>query len=438
MYVAEDDEGNPLVETGSEEDFLKARNGDSLICPFECDYCGFERLTARSPDLSLDQDKTLMMCIRQANLDAFWSRRPGTVSKSRLGFLYHRKTSELLGFIPFPFAQPMPKDCNYGLEYAVTMLWKSLDKGRHEERVKFATIRSIRTMASNVEIVFNAAQKSRSLVQSGRSVRLESSLPADSEWLKRFLNGMRFRIGERLRQDLALTPEIIVEVLSICEEQWTLAQEGGFHDLAKAEVEIACFFILSYAGGLRGFEVPKVVVHGLVDQFVEQEEDGRPPHVGVPLRGRFKGREGITSNLIIFLVQRTNSGVEVGRWLKRMVNTLEREGITSGWMFRGDNGAQAQASFFRPRFYEKLLEAKERSPHLFAPGVDVMEDYGHIRSCRRGADVQAVKEVKNRILIDMFFRWNTGGDETSQLPMHLLYAEKKRMVNEFLQVSQML
>jgi hypothetical protein len=61
------------------------------------------------------------------------------------------------------------------------------------------------------------------------------------------------------------------------------------------------------------------------------------------------------------------------------------------------------------------------------------------RSGRRGATTQALKMLKGkRDQVDWFFRWNTGGAETSGAPMHVLYAEKRLLVTLFLHVSGVL
>jgi hypothetical protein len=56
-----------------DDEFHSARNGDHCMVPFECDLCIFRKLKRRSPDLTNPGDDLLLACIRQINLDAFWS-----------------------------------------------------------------------------------------------------------------------------------------------------------------------------------------------------------------------------------------------------------------------------------------------------------------------------------------------------------------------------
>lgn len=51
--------------------------------PFECDLCHFRNLAKRNPDMDSPRDLFQLVCIRRAVLDAFWSRRPSTVTLNR-------------------------------------------------------------------------------------------------------------------------------------------------------------------------------------------------------------------------------------------------------------------------------------------------------------------------------------------------------------------
>jgi hypothetical protein len=62
-----------------DDEFYLARNGEHCMVPFECDLCVFRKLKRRSPDLTNPGDDLLIACIRQRNLDAFWSRSKYTV-----------------------------------------------------------------------------------------------------------------------------------------------------------------------------------------------------------------------------------------------------------------------------------------------------------------------------------------------------------------------
>ena len=61
------------------ESYLVGRNGDHLMCPFECDTCIFRKLKGRDSKSSSESDNLLLEFIRRANMDAFWSRASSTV-----------------------------------------------------------------------------------------------------------------------------------------------------------------------------------------------------------------------------------------------------------------------------------------------------------------------------------------------------------------------
>jgi hypothetical protein len=68
---------------GGGNEFLRARPGDHLFCLFECDSCAFFRLKPKPLDPKSHIDSLLLIYIRRANLDAFWSRGSGTVEGTR-------------------------------------------------------------------------------------------------------------------------------------------------------------------------------------------------------------------------------------------------------------------------------------------------------------------------------------------------------------------
>jgi hypothetical protein len=61
---------------------MEGRNGDNLVCRFQCDLCHFRNIKKRDPFSSDLRDLRLLCGIRRANLDAFWARIPGTVKSN--------------------------------------------------------------------------------------------------------------------------------------------------------------------------------------------------------------------------------------------------------------------------------------------------------------------------------------------------------------------
>ena len=437
---------HPLDADGTEleipaeeaDDFLVGRPGDHLCCPFECDYCAFTRLTARSPVEEDHSDALLLDLIRRANLDAFWCQRPATIHQSVRYFREQVQIGNELGFEMFDRPGPLPWDADLRMRVAITMLWKSLRPGKHEPLMKFATLRKLRTVHTTLW-QSSAAQLRDGFVLEGvaRGCALSTNGPTDSVWFRSFLNGLRHRIGERRKQDMALTPEIVREVLHTCEEDLSSLPPHDFPGRWKIGID-ACFFVLTYAGGLRSFEVSKVPLTALDNQILLEERNGLPPHVGLPLSGRFKSRGSQLQNIVIFLPPVTDSGIQTAYWLQRLIDLCQAMGRTRGWLFAHEDERPLTTCDFSPGFYERILRVHDSHPELFVEGVNVLEDYGPVRSGRRGAATQALKCLKDADKVDLFFRWNTGGQECSSLPMQILYAQQRELLSTALEMAQCL
>lgn len=70
--------GPEELEEDDPDRFKCARDGNHLMCPFQCDLSHFYNIQRRWPGAKV-QDGVLLMCICQANLDAFWSQESTTV-----------------------------------------------------------------------------------------------------------------------------------------------------------------------------------------------------------------------------------------------------------------------------------------------------------------------------------------------------------------------
>jgi hypothetical protein len=84
VYRAKDAGGHDMLAHGEEEDYRGARPGDHLVCFFDCDACAFFRLKGRLPVKGNYCDARTLCLSRRANLDAFWSRKRGTI-RQQLG-----------------------------------------------------------------------------------------------------------------------------------------------------------------------------------------------------------------------------------------------------------------------------------------------------------------------------------------------------------------
>jgi hypothetical protein len=148
----------------------------------------------------------------------------------------------------------------------------------------------------------------------------------------------------------------------------------------QAVVEIAIFLVVAFGLGLRGVEVVKMDITGFLKYF-EAGRDHLSPHVMIPLLGRFKGETGERWHLLP-IVWKRRSGIEAGTWASRLVESLLERNQRYGFVFADKKGKQRKASLLGPCFFEQLNWVRMRYPDLFAPNVNIENDYGIPRSCR--------------------------------------------------------
>ena len=138
-------------ETLEEEDprqFRWAREGDHLMCPFQCNQCHFMNIQKRRLGVRA-QDEVLLMCICcWANLDAFWSRERATVMVNQREVIRVQCMCAHLGIEePYPARGPFEVVNNLGMMIACQSLLRSLDWGKNTEAIQFKTMHAEATFA---------------------------------------------------------------------------------------------------------------------------------------------------------------------------------------------------------------------------------------------------------------------------------------------------
>ena len=179
------------------DDYTHARNGDHLLVPFECDYCLFWKLKEMVPRPDNHQDNLLLACIRQANLDSFWSRASSTVNRNRQLARRQMKLSSILG-LPGPYVQesPLPIKDYCGVRIASTMLLMSIDTtGKHSNQyLQFDTVRRLRTTYGNFLRSSNqSCHINTSIVDGDGKYTRVSQDEYGTLWFHRFMEGMSNR-----------------------------------------------------------------------------------------------------------------------------------------------------------------------------------------------------------------------------------------------------
>jgi hypothetical protein len=203
--------------------YRSARDRDNLLVAFECDFCVFEKVYERQPNLATTGDQFGMACIRRANLDLFWSRSRATVTSNTSRFREIIRKSQGLGFEP-PYSAPgpLPLHDHCGYKVAVLMLAKSLEPGCHSEsHMQWDTIRKLRATFSN-QIRAAAVSNSMTLTLSdnkGTGYECLTVDPCGSLWFSRFMTGCKNRMGQDCHPNRAISSALMVHLFRAVEER---------------------------------------------------------------------------------------------------------------------------------------------------------------------------------------------------------------------------
>jgi len=431
-----DEAGFEWKRPGDESRHMQARAGDHLVTPFQCDLCIFRNLKGRNP---LPQDRVLMACIRQVNLDALWGRESGTVHATRRSVFQTIQMWNQVGLEPtFPSLGPYPVGDPLGYSVAIAMIVKSREKGRYEDYQQFETIRKVRAAYSNVYMCsVNGVSSLRTL--GGESAKFHlNDCPTNSLWFERFTRGCLSRMGQIVKQDMAVSLRVMHAMLQLLEESWS--QSRGDERRCMLLANVGAYITIAFCGSFRGPEVFLVDLFGLRKYFEMNPSYEGVDYVVIPLLGRFKGENGLAYHLTP-LAAETQSGIKVKLWIKRLLEVRWQQGKMNGPAFVGWDGKPLIASGIEPDVLDLLLKVQERDHELIPKEVNVLEEYGISRSFRRGATSEArARGVKGED-VDLANRWRNYENSKGKKPRQAMkdhYSDIRLMIPALLKFSQAL
>jgi hypothetical protein len=366
IWAPTDEDGFENVIESDVDRFKCGRNGDNLMIPFQCDLCHFRNIQNRNPDpRKYAKDGLALRCIRRTNLDSLWSRESSTVSRNASQARTMEDLGEDLGFDSVaPPMGPFPLDDTFGMKIACVTLMKSLAPGKWEATVQYATARRMRTVFSNL---FHASNQGESMAVMAyeQQKRFTTPCPTYGYWYQRFNLGLHKRMGDVVRSDLAVTSEIIKALLEVLNEEWEDAISTG----ARAKiVEMAFVLVAGYSCGLRGEEIVKIDLAGLLKYLEVGKLDTEHPHGIVPLIGRIKGETGERYHMMV-LARETKRGIQSGLWADRVAEASKDRKRERGPVFRNQKGFRAKVGDFEREFVERMINLKVSRPFLIEPGV---------------------------------------------------------------------
>jgi len=402
VSVTTDDDGFDWRPPADLQHYKVARNGDHLLTPFQCDLCWFRNLQGRNPFEDDPKDTFLLCTLRLANLDALWGRESQTVGATLRATKQLLRQWEKVGLHPsLPPLGPYPLGDSLGMGVAVAMLLKSLEPGKYtSSHQQFETIRKLRAGYSNVYMASYEGVPSLRTVGGDRVKHHLTHSPTQSKWFERFCQGCIHRMGQDVRQDWAIPLQALHGLLNLLEEEWNSADQ-----LKQKEqvVSLGAFFVIAFCGSFRGPVVFLTDLGGLHKYLRETIELGRD-HVIIPLLGRFKGELNSRYHLSP-MAKITDSGINILRWVERLVEVREEEGRTQGPAFCNSWGQIADSYTYEAGLIERLCMVQAANPTIIPPDVDIYEQFGISRSFRRGAtSVARIRGVDDKV-VRLINRW---------------------------------
>mmetsp|Transcript_12603 Transcript_12603/g.21354 ORF Transcript_12603/g.21354 Transcript_12603/m.21354 type:complete len:444 (+) Transcript_12603:3911-5242(+) len=436
VKVPQDFYGASLAEVEDEERFKYARPGDHLVTPFQCPCCQSENIRGKTLDPSDASDVAFeALCIR-AYLDAFWSHASKTIAKHVSQVKFLEGYSQQLRLNPLPDLGPWPLGQHMGMLTAIMVLMRSKEPGRGDSTVKYGTARQVR---STLTVLWETSPDSgRDMVLSSASTRgrfITTLNPTESRWYQYFNTGLAARMGDVVRQDLAYTLGVLLELLSMFEDEWRSMR----CDMPIEHLSACMFLLVACLGGMRGYEVVWTDLTALRHDVITCEETEDYEAVSWPVVGRFKNEQGKLGHHVIPIAGTTSrSNIQFFVWTQRFVGAIETKGITEGWAFQRSDGSRAKASDYRNNIFSKLEDIQQRT-NLIDEDVNVWEDYGIQRSGRRFFVTESLNCGIPRHVIEAQCRWSTDrakGNKTVTRSMMQHYSEVRNMKSVLIQPSK--
>ena len=227
------------------------------------------------------------------------------------------RMSSILDLTPHHVSRdPWPVGDNLGFQVAIEIIRASQEKGRNSpEYVQFDTVRKIRSCYTNafdsspVAVLESITFKG----DFGKTYHFSKS-PLNSLLFRKFMVGLEKRMGRLVYQDLALSTELLMEILSMYEIE--LASEDVPWSRRRSIVMSGAAFVVLFGGALRGGEVLLLEASELCKRIGDGKSHRTAPHVLVPLMGRFKGENG-ERNVLLALTSETDNGkIPIRRWVE--------------------------------------------------------------------------------------------------------------------------
>lgn len=336
-----------------------------------------------------------------------------------------------------PALGPYPDEDVQGVAVAVAMLVKSTKPGRHNESyTQFETMRKLHASYSNM---YHASARScTEILTLGRDTAKSflTACPTQSSWFERFCSGCLQRMGQEVKQDLAISIQVMLALQNELEKEWRDSQP------TRRRIQLAmigAYALIAYGRSFRGHEVFLVDTFGLVNYARQRSEERGLPFVMVPLLGRYKSENADRYHLTP-LALRSASGLEFGRWVSRLADAKQMS-LSHGPAFSDDRGSGVDPRWIEIEILDRLRAIQEKDPGVIPTEVRVYEKFGISRSFRRGATTEARNQKVSEGDINLMNRWRNfekAGGIRPRMRMQDHYSDIALMIPSLLRFSQAL
>jgi len=131
------------------------------------------------------------------------------------------------------------------------------------------------------------------------------------------------------RQNKALTSLLLLGVCAAGEEGW----RQSLSEVERKMIEnTVCFMLIAFGAGLRGEEVPLVLLEGLLTFWMSTRAEPEW-YMMITLKGRFKGEVDSRWH-VVPISDQSWSDIPFRLWMERIVyRRVKLEGREKGWLF---------------------------------------------------------------------------------------------------------
>ena len=218
------------------------------------------------------------------------------------------------------------------MQAAVNLLLRSRSVGINAKTIQYETTRKLRSFLSNFVHATYDGHGDTFMSEDGNGGTISRSI-TNSPWFKRFMRGLHKRMGDVWIPDRALLKQEFMYCLVLLEEDWGFYSNADDLSGQSKTALIAIMMLAGWFAALRGEEIVRIDVGHMRKHWMESTMHEEAPHIPLMLSGRFK-REVGEKVFCQPLAMESKTGINIGQWFWRALETLAAQNIISGPLFR--------------------------------------------------------------------------------------------------------